>query len=182
MSDDELFAWTSLLSARTGLPVTVWVSAAGLVATDPRDPANVVHRDAVQAWMDLNRTVLADHWRGHIDGTEMALLSKRAVTPSPRLDPRTPGSPLLRLFAVSWWPVVIGSAGFALLGTWAVWEHLSEAYTLRRILTDWTPAPPDPPWHVAAGAVVLLFSLLPLLIVAVIRRIALGHWRFGPRW
>ena len=40
MSDDELFAWTSLLSARTGLPVTVWVSAAGLVATDPCDPAN----------------------------------------------------------------------------------------------------------------------------------------------
>jgi hypothetical protein len=184
MSDDELFAWTSLLSARTGLPVTVWVSAAGLVATDPRDPANVVHRDAVQAWMDLNRTVLADHWHGHIDGAEMALLSKRAVTPLPQLDrdPDPPGSPLLHLFAASWWLVVIGSAGLALLGTWAGWEHLSEAYTLRRILADWTPASPDPSLQVAAGAVVLLFSLLPLIIVAVIRRIAMGRWRFGPHW
>jgi hypothetical protein len=36
--------------------------------------------------------------------------------------------------------------------------------------------------QVAAGAVVLLFSLLPLPLVAVIRRIALGRWRFGPRW
>jgi hypothetical protein len=36
--------------------------------------------------------------------------------------------------------------------------------------------------QVAAGAVVLLFSLLPLIIVAVIRRIAMGRWRFGPHW
>jgi hypothetical protein len=36
--------------------------------------------------------------------------------------------------------------------------------------------------HVAAGAVVLLFSLLPFIIVTVIRRIAMGRWRFGPRW
>jgi hypothetical protein len=91
-------------------------------------------------------------------------------------------SSLLRLFAVCWWLVVIGSACLALLGTWAVWEHLSEAYTHRRILTGWTPAPPDPSLQVAAGAVVLLFSLLPLPLVAVIRRIALGRWRFGPRW
>ena len=91
-------------------------------------------------------------------------------------------SSLLRLFAVCWWLVVIGSTCLALLGTWAVWEHLSEAYTHRRILTGWTPAPPDPSLQVAAGAVVLLFSLLPLPLVAVIRRIALGRWRFGPRW
>jgi hypothetical protein len=39
----------------------------------------------------------------------------------------TSPSPLLRLFAVCWWLVVIGSGGLALLGTWAVWEHLSEA-------------------------------------------------------
>ena len=98
------------------------------------------------------------------------------------LAPARMTSPLLRLFAVCWWLVVIGSAGLALLGTWAVWEHLSEAYTHRRILAGWTPAPPDPSLQVAAGAVVLLFSLLPLLIVAVIRRIAMGRWRFGPRW
>jgi hypothetical protein len=78
--------------------------------------------------------------------------------------------------------VVIGSAGFALLGTLAVWEnyHSPAAYT--HPLAGWTPAPPDPSLHIAAGAVVLLFSLLPLLIVAVIRRIAMGRWRFGPRW
>jgi hypothetical protein len=81
----------------------------------------------------------------------------------------------VRLFAACWWLVVIGSAGLALLGTSA-----SEAYTHRRILAGWTPAPPDPSWHVTAGAVVLLFSLLPLIIVAVIRRIAMGHWR--PSW
>jgi hypothetical protein len=96
----------------------------------------------------------------------------------------TSPSPLLRLFAVCRWLVVIGSAGLALLGTWAVWEHLSEAYTHRRTLAGWTPTPPDQSWHVTAGAVVLLFSLLPLLIVTVIRRIAMGHghWHFGPRW
>ena len=187
MSDDELFAWTSLLSARTGLPVTVWVSAAGLVATDPCDPANVMHRDAVQAWMDLNRTVLAEHWRGAYrrrrDGAAIEA-GRDALAPA-RPRSRPPGamtSPLLRLFAVSWWLVVIGSAGLALLGTWAGWEHLSEAYTLRRTLADWPPAPPDPSLQVAAGAVVLLFSLLPFIIVAVIRRIMVGRWRFGPRW
>jgi hypothetical protein len=94
----------------------------------------------------------------------------------------TSPSPLLRLFAVCWWLVVIGSAGLALLGTWAVWEHLWEAYTHHRILAGWTPAPPDPTWHVTVGTVVLLFSLLPFIIVAVVRRIAMGHWRFGPRW
>ena len=46
---------------------------------------------------------------------------------------------------------------------------------------DFIPDPPDPTWHVTAGAVVLLFSSA-VIIVAVIRRIALGRWRFGPRW
>jgi hypothetical protein len=32
-------------------------------------------------------------------------------------------SPLLRLFAVCWWLLVIGSAGFALYGTEGVWEN-----------------------------------------------------------
>jgi hypothetical protein len=44
------------------------------------------------------------------------------------------------------------------------------------------PGPPDSTWHVTVGAVVLLFSLLPFIIVTVIRRIAMGRWRFGPRW
>ena len=92
-------------------------------------------------------------------------------------------SPLLRLFAVSWWLVVIGSAGLALFGTLG---RVGAATTRRRHtahpLAGWTPAPPDPSLHVAAGAVVLLFSLLPFIIVTVIRRIAMGRWRFGPRW
>jgi hypothetical protein len=91
-------------------------------------------------------------------------------------------SPLLRLFAVCWWLVVIGSAGLALFGTLAVWRHYHSPATYTHPLAGWTPAPPDPSLHVAAGAVVLLFSLLPIIIVAVIRRIAMGHWRFGPRW
>jgi hypothetical protein len=33
-----------------------------------------------------------------------------------------------------------------------------------------------------AGTVVLPFSLLPFIIMAVIRRIMMGHWHFGPRW
>jgi hypothetical protein len=107
-------------------------------------------------------------------------------------DHRRP-SPLLRLFAVCWWLVVVGSVSFALFGTWAVWGHYhsSEAYGHYRTLAGWTPVstapdftpdPPDSTWHVTVGAVVLLFSLLPFIIVAVIRRIAMGHWRFGPRW
>jgi hypothetical protein len=47
---------------------------------------------------------------------------------------------------------------------------------------DFIPDPPDSTWHVAVGVVVLLLSLLPFIIVTVIRRIAMGRWRFGPRW
>ena len=79
--------------------------------------------------------------------------------------------------------MVIGSAGFALFGTWAVWGHYHSPAAYTHPLAGWTPVPrPDPSLHVAAGAVVLLFSLLPFIIVAVIRRIAMGRWRFGPRW
>jgi len=100
---------------------------------------------------------------------------------------------LLRVLAVSWWLAVIGCASFALFGTWALWGHYhsSEAYGHYQTLAGWTPAstapefipgPPDPSWHVAAGAVVLSLSLLPFIIVTAIRRIAVGHWRSGPRW
>jgi hypothetical protein len=100
---------------------------------------------------------------------------------------------LLRVFAVSWWLVIIGSASFALFGTWVLWGHYhsSEAYGHYQTLAGWSPAstapefipnPPDPSWHVGAGAVVLSFSLLPFIVVTAIRRIAVGHWRFGPRW
>jgi hypothetical protein len=105
-------------------------------------------------------------------------------------------SPLLRLFAASWWLLVIGSTGFALYGTAVVWLDYHSSYAptppdsaddpfspmLQKYMGTPVPAPPDPSLHVAAGAVVLLFSLLPIIIVAVVRRIAFGRWRFGPRW
>ena len=123
----------------------------------------------------------------------------------------TPGvmtSPLLRLFAVSWWLVVAGSVGVAICGLLISWAdyHSSREYTayqadldalakLPRVLPDTTsnqqtpfvfkpdnPVPPDPTWYVVGGAVVLLLSFLPFIIVTAIRRIAMGHWRFGPRW
>jgi hypothetical protein len=91
-------------------------------------------------------------------------------------------SPLLRLFAVCWWLVVVGSVSFALFGALDVWRHYHSPAAYTHPLAGWTPAPPDPSLHVAAGAVVLLFSLLPIIIVAVIRRIAFGRWRFGLHW
>ena len=81
---------------------------------------------------------------------------------SARSSPVAMTSPLLRLFAVCWWLVVIGSAGLALFGTLAVWRHYHSPATYTHPLAGWTPAPPDPSLHVAAGAVVLLFSLLPI--------------------
>ena len=97
-------------------------------------------------------------------------------------DVMTSPSPLLRLFAVCWWLLVIGSAGLALLGTWALWEHYHSPAAYTHPLAGWTPAPPDPSFHVAAGAVVLPLSLLPFIIVTVVRRIVTARWRYGPRW
>jgi hypothetical protein len=73
----DLFAWTSLFPARTGLPVTVWVSVHGIVATDPYNLESVAHRDAVFVWVALNRDALLAHWNGAIDGGEMAARSRR---------------------------------------------------------------------------------------------------------
>ena len=59
-----------------------------------------------------------------------ASLPRPCPKPSPAssdpLDPGTSGamtSPLLRLFAVLWWLLVIGSTGFAVYGTEGVWEN-----------------------------------------------------------
>ena len=129
----------------------------------------------------------------------------------------TPGvmtSPLLRLFAVSWWLVVAGSVGVAICGLLISWAdyHSSREYAAYRadlealaklpratveppkleeaaraplpmatVIPD-DPVPPDPTWYVVGGAVVLLLSLLPFTVMTVIRRIAMGRWRFGPRW
>jgi len=73
----DLFAWTNLFPRNTGLPVTIWVSVHGRVATDPYNPDATEHAAAVAAWVALNCEVLLEHWRGNIDGAEMALRSKR---------------------------------------------------------------------------------------------------------
>jgi hypothetical protein len=105
-------------------------------------------------------------------------------------------SPLLRLFAASWWLLVIGSTGFALYGTAVVWLDYHSSYAptppdsaddpfspmLQKYMGTPVPVPPHPSWHVAAGAVVLLLSLLPFAIMTVIRWIITARWRFGPRW
>jgi hypothetical protein len=90
------------------------------------------------------------------------------VTPPPRLDldPGTPAAmttPLLRLFAVFWWLLVIGSAGFALYGTESVWENYRSGQV-----------PNDPFWYVVGGAIVLLLSLLPFIALTVTRWIVTG--------
>ena len=72
----DLFAWTSLSPARTGLPVTICIGVHGVVATNPCRPDDIAHHDAVFAWVALNRPVLTDHWRGAIDGGEMATRSR----------------------------------------------------------------------------------------------------------
>jgi hypothetical protein len=76
VSDADLFEWTSLSPERTGLPVTLWVSVTGRVVTDPYDPVDLVYREAVETWTTLNRAILAEHWRGDIDGGEMAARSR----------------------------------------------------------------------------------------------------------
>ena len=73
----DLFAWTNLFPHRTGLPATIWVSVHGQIASDPDGAEHGGHREAVFAWIELNREVLAEHWRGEIDGAEMAARAKR---------------------------------------------------------------------------------------------------------
>jgi hypothetical protein len=80
-------------------------------------------------------------------------------------------SPLLSLFALFWWLLVIGSVGGALFGASTIWE---------------SQAPHPHAWQqqveAAAGAIKLGSSLLPFVVMTIIRRIATGRWRFGPRW
>jgi hypothetical protein len=77
----------------------------------------------------------------------------------------------LRLFAVFWWLLVIGSVGGLLFGALTVWE---------------SRAPHAEAWQqqveVTAGAIKLASSVLPFLVMTIARRVATGRWRFGPRW
>jgi hypothetical protein len=72
-------------------------------------------------------------------------------------------SPLLRLFAVIWWLLVIGSAG----------PIAFFAVVLALELPDADPV-------VVLSWIVLL--LVPYIVMTVIRWIITGRWRFGPRW
>ena len=76
-ADVDLFEWTNLFPARTGLPVTLWVSVHGVVATDPYHPETIEHDEAVTAWVMLNSAALLAHFIGAIDGVEMAMRTKR---------------------------------------------------------------------------------------------------------
>ena len=73
----DLFAWTNLFPARTGLPVKIWVNVDGRVATDTYHPENVSHPDEVRAWIEFNADVLAQHWVGDIDGVTMAVRTRK---------------------------------------------------------------------------------------------------------
>ena len=104
--DNEQFAMVNLYPRTTGLPMTVWAGPRGKARHAPRIKVSMAHgntmdvhdtavvgilakprliagslsaldRDAVYAWIDLNRDALLAHWRGDIDGGEMAIRSKR---------------------------------------------------------------------------------------------------------
>jgi len=102
---DERFLMVNLYPARIGLPMTVWAGPRGKARHVPRIKVNTAHgnqmdlndtavvgvlptphliagslpaqdRDAVFAWIELNRDALLDHWNGVIDGGEMAARSR----------------------------------------------------------------------------------------------------------
>jgi hypothetical protein len=104
--DDELFLMVNLYPRRTGLPMTIWAGPRGKARHAPRIKVNMAHgdrmdldytavvgllpsphlitgslstqdRDAVFAWVELNKDALLEHWHGNIDGAEMGLRSQR---------------------------------------------------------------------------------------------------------
>jgi hypothetical protein len=97
-------------------------------------------------------------------------------------------SPLLRLFAVFWWLLVIGCAACAFAGVRFVREHYAKAVAdaIHGILFSrpdvLMPDIPDPNVYILVGAMISLGSFLPFAIMTVIRWIITSRWRFGPRW
>ena len=104
--DYELFELVNLYPARTGLPMTIWAGPRGKARHAPRIKVSMSHgntmdvhdtavvgilpkprliagslsaadRDAVFAWIDLNRDALLAHWRGDIDGIGMGERQQR---------------------------------------------------------------------------------------------------------
>jgi hypothetical protein len=82
---DLLDEYTMLFGEHTGLPCAVYVHANnGVVTSDPFAPRVSpldAHAEAMQAWIELNRDALEAHWRGDIDGGEMAA-RVRKLTPA----------------------------------------------------------------------------------------------------
>jgi hypothetical protein len=105
MLDDELFLMVNLYPRTTGLMMTVWAGP-GDGSHAPRIKVNMAHGERmnmantavvaiqpqphliaghlttqdlamVSAWIDLNREALLAHWRGEIDGAEMAARAQR---------------------------------------------------------------------------------------------------------
>jgi hypothetical protein len=106
METDELFRMVNLYPRTTGLPMTIWAGPRSGARHAPRIKVNMTHGNtmdvnntatvgimpkprliagslsagdlaAVASWIDLNRDALLAHWRGDIDGAEMAMRAKR---------------------------------------------------------------------------------------------------------
>jgi hypothetical protein len=106
--EDELFRMVNLYPKNTGLPMTIWAGPRGSARHSARIKVCMTHGDrmdqrntavvgieptprlivgslsardlvAVSTWIDLNREALLRHWRGEIDGIDMA----RATRPLP---------------------------------------------------------------------------------------------------
>ena len=74
----DLFEYTNFFPRNTGLPVTIWVSVNGVVATNPHDRSmSEDSASEIDAWIRLNREALLAHWNGEIDGAEMAARTRK---------------------------------------------------------------------------------------------------------
>jgi hypothetical protein len=98
--EDELFMMTNLFPATTGLPMVVWVGPGyglphdvrikvmqshgnrmninNLAVVALRPTPHVVEGhlttddlDEVKKWININRTVIIDHWNGASDGVQL---------------------------------------------------------------------------------------------------------------
>jgi len=109
ISEDELFLMANLFPEDTGLPMVVWISEKGgarhdarvkvarshgskarpddTVSVSVREPPIVVAGEGlaaadlklVQAWIELNRPIILDHWSGKISSRQAV----NAIAPLP---------------------------------------------------------------------------------------------------
>jgi hypothetical protein len=103
---------------------------------------------------------------------------------------------LLRLFAVSWWLLVLGGVTLAISLPWVTLDPDVYFYTNTIFwlyvwsLVSWIQPDPDRAYTVAITVTqpviiaihLVLCALPPYAAMTVIRLIAIGRWRFGPRW